>query len=142
MTSEQCQTCQGLRSRFVSPDISGTTLGDLILVRKYRDFRTSDDHGCLTCGFILDVLRTFDPSCDDAATLVLRTTHTGHCSVSLTNTCSTIQVYTPEGRSRLSQSSLCETSAMLILFDRCSSSLAGDSKRGSTQCLFWVARSV
>lgn len=92
-----CKVCEGLRSRYVSPSPATMALGDALRMRTYGEFAVSSIHGCPTCGFILEALQHFDPSSDNARSVLLRITHTGFCQLFMTNTCSTIQVYTPKG---------------------------------------------
>jgi hypothetical protein len=95
--------CEGLRSRYVDVSPGTTALTDAYRLRTHDNFIKSSDHGCSTCGFILGALRYFEPSSNDATSVLLRIHHTGGCEVFMNESCSTIQVYTPKGTLGLSR---------------------------------------
>ncbi|KAH6625466.1 heterokaryon incompatibility protein-domain-containing protein, partial [Boeremia exigua] len=96
-SAKRCPICDNLQSSYEPTGTSHEVRRDIIHKRSYGQFRLSSKQGCSMCGFIQDAIQHFDPDSKDASLALLRIAHTGACVISMSNSSSTLQVYTPRG---------------------------------------------
>lgn len=95
--AKRCPVCENLQSSYVSTETGHEVRSDVIRRRSYGQFRLSSTEGCSMCAFIQRAFQHFDPGSDNTSSALLRIAHTGACAISMINTSSTLQVYTPRG---------------------------------------------
>jgi hypothetical protein len=96
-SAKRCLICENLRSNYVSPETGHQIREDVLLRRNYGQFRLSSKEGCSMCAFIQAALEHYDPDSEDTSSALLRIAQAGACTISMDNTNSTLQVYTPQG---------------------------------------------